>query len=160
APRLGPAPRSIVQYWHQSEPPEDVAQLMATWRGANPDCEHIVLNDVSAEERLKAYGSNEGLRAFRNADEIPQRADILRWAVLAFEGGFFVDADDRCLKPLAEYVPEDASFVAYQERLGNLGSNFVGAAKSHPAILRAFDLACEAVNRGDRDIPWLATGSG
>ena len=160
AARRDSAPKRITQYWHDKTPPEDIARLMQTWRDANPDFEHIVLDSAAAEERLQAYGAKEALQAFRNADEIPQKADILRWAVLAFEGGFFVDADDRCLKPLADYVPAEASFVGYQERLGNLGSNFIGAAKNDPVIFRAFALACEAVNRGDRDMAWLASGAG
>ena len=160
ASQPGPIPRRIVQYWHQKELPRDVAGLMKTWRDANPDCEHIVLNDASAEERLKSCGVDEAFRAFRNANEIPQKADILRWAVLAFDGGLFVDADDRCLTPLAAYVPFEANFLAYQDRIGSLGSNFIGAAKNHPVILRTLRQACAAVNRGDRDVAWLSTGGG
>jgi hypothetical protein len=153
-------PRRIVQYWNEREPPEDVARLMATWRDANPEFQHIVLHDGSAEERLRAYNSAGALRAFRSAREIPQKADILRWAVLAFEGGFFVDADDRCLRPLATFVPSNISLVGYQERIGSIGSNFIGAAKGHPAIVSALAQAVTAIDRGDRDMVWLATGAG
>jgi mannosyltransferase OCH1-like enzyme len=153
-------PRRIVQYWRQPQPPEDVARLIATWRDANPDFEHVLLNEAGAEERLKAYGDGEALEAYRLTREIPQKADILRLAVLAFEGGFFLDADDRCLKPLATHVPPGATFVAYQERLGGIGSNFIGAAKGHPTIVLALAEAAKAINRGDRDMAWLSTGAG
>jgi hypothetical protein len=61
---------------------------------------------------------------------------------------------------LAERLPSSATFIGYQEHLGSLGANFIGAAKQHPVILRAFSMALEAVNRGDHDTAWLSTGPG
>ena len=65
---------------------------------------------------MKGYGAVEAFQAFRLARDIPQKADILRLAVLAFEGGFFVDADDRCLKPLAGYIPRSATSPGRERR--------------------------------------------
>jgi mannosyltransferase OCH1-like enzyme len=100
------------------------------------------------------------LRAYRRAREPAQRADLIRLAYLAVHGGFYADADDRCRAPLGSYVPRDASFVTFQEDFGTLGNNLLGAAPSHPVIELALELGTEAINRGDHDFLWLATGPG
>jgi mannosyltransferase OCH1-like enzyme len=81
-------------------------------------------------------------------------------AYLASEGGYFVDADDKCLTRLDTVVSPQAEFVGYQDDYGAIGSNFIGTIPGHPVIALALENAGKAFNRGDRDIPWLSTGPG
>ena len=127
-------PSRIVQYWHSEIVPEDVAALMQTWRDVNSDFEHIVFNDKTADEFLRAHCRERTLPSFKQAPEPPQRADIFRLAYLASKGGIFIDADDRCLARLDTFVSPHAELVAYQDNYGAIASNFVGAIPNHPVI--------------------------
>ena len=157
APKI---PRQIVQYWHSKAVPDDINALMKTWSDANSDYKHIVFDDETADNFLRAHYRGEISRTFHRAQEPGQRADILRLAYLASEGGYFVDADDKCLARLDAFVPPQAEFVGYQDNYGAIGSNFIGTIPGHPVIAFALENAATAVNRGDRDIPWLSTGPG
>ena len=153
-------PQQIVQYWHSNVLPDDISALMRSWSDAHSDYKHIVLNDETADNFLRANYRDEICRTFHRAREPGQRADILRLAYLASEGGYFVDADDKCLARLDSFVPPQAEFAGYQDNYGAIGSNFIGAVAGHPVIALALENAVRAVNRGDRDISWLSTGPG
>ena len=153
-------PKRIVQYWDKPEPPSEIADLMQTWKTAHPDFDYTRLNDRSAQEFLEAQGMLDVLNAYRRAREPAQRADIIRLAYLAVHGGFYVDADDRCIEPLGSFVPTDTTFATYQEDFGTLANNFLGVVPRHPVICLALQLATKAINRGDSDFLWLSTGPG
>jgi tetratricopeptide (TPR) repeat protein len=153
-------PKRIVHYWHTATMPSDVAEIIASWRQMHRDYEHVLFDDAGAINFLRAQGLDAALQAFRRGATPAQRVDILRLAYLSSVGGFFVDADDRCLIPLDDYLPASVNFAAYQDNYGTIGVNFLGAAPGHPVITRALDNAVTAVNRGDRDIVWLSTGPG
>jgi len=156
----GGIPRRVVQFWDSGTPPEDVAGLMRSWRAHNPGYEHHVFNEVTAHGFLAARFPESVPRAFLRAREPAQKADIFRLAVLAAAGGVYADADDKCLQPIDSIVPETAELVVYQEDHGTLGNNFIAARPGQKMLARALEMAVTAVNRGDGDIAWLATGPG
>lgn len=153
-------PKRIVHYWHNGTPPPDVRQIMASWHRKHPDYEHILFDDGAAANFLRAKGLGTALQAFRQSSSPAQRADILRLAYLFSLGGFFVDADDRCLAPIGTFILPCTQFAGYQESYGTIGANFLGATEGHPVIARALENGITAVNRGDRDVAWLSTGPG
>ena len=153
-------PRRIVQYWDDTEPPPEIAVLMESWQQAHPNFEYVRLDDRTAQAFLESHGMRAVLSAYRRARQPAQRADLIRLAYLAAEGGVYADADDRCIAALGSFVPPDATFVAYQEDYGTLGNNFLAVVPGHPAICLALQLASDAVNRGDNDLLWLSTGPG
>ena len=153
-------PRRIVQFWNDTEPPPEIAELMASWKQAHPDFDYVRLDEKTAQEFLEAHGMQDVLSAYRRAREPAQQADLIRLAYLAVKGGVYADADDRCIAPVGSFVPPDATFVAYQEDYGTLGNNFLAVVPEHPVIRLALQLAAEALNRGDSDILWLSTGPG
>jgi tetratricopeptide (TPR) repeat protein len=153
-------PATIMQYWDEATPPDDLAALMESWRTCNPGHRYVRFDHAAAQDFLKARCTPEVLRAYLRAREPAMKADLFRLAYLFAEGGYYGDADDRCLRPLREALPPQASFVAYQENFGTLGNNFLAAAPRHPVIGLALQLAVEAVNRGDDDMLWLSTGPG
>jgi Glycosyltransferase sugar-binding region containing DXD motif len=153
-------PKRIVQFWDQPAPPPDLLPLMQSWRQHHPDYEFILFNDTSAREFIAANFSSDVLQAYVQARHPAQKADIFRLAFLCASGGFYVDADDRCLACVESVVPAGAHFVAYQEDFGTLGNNFLGVVPGHGVIRHALDLGALALNRGDSDTMWLATGPG
>lgn len=154
-----PIPRRIHQYWNDPAPPRDLESLIKTWRAAHPGFAHRLWDDAAARHFLQGLPGPQILSAYERAEEPAMKADLFRLALLAEEGGLYADADDRCLRSL-EPLLRGRGFVAYQEDLGSLGNNVLAARPRHPVIQRARDLAVAAVNRGDSDILWLATGPG
>jgi tetratricopeptide (TPR) repeat protein len=154
----GGIPRRITQFWDSEAPPEDVGRLMRSWRENNPGYEWQLFNEDGAREFLAARFPEAVVLAFSRVREPAQKADIFRLAVLAAEGGVYADADDRCLQPIDSIVPGTAELLMYQEDHGTIGNNFLAARPGHPVMVRALQMAVAAVNRGDSDILWLATG--
>ena len=155
-----PIPRRIAQYWDRPDPGPDLRALMRTWRDAHPDHAVMLFDDAAARAFLRGELLSRRLARLHARQEPAQKADLFRLAFLFAEGGYWADADDRCLAPLGSVVPRHAALAVYLEEYGTLGNNFVGTAPRHPVIGLALDLAVEAVNRGDRDIMWLSTGPG
>jgi tetratricopeptide (TPR) repeat protein len=153
-------PKFIGQFWDKGEPPADICAIMATWPQHNPDYQLVRFDLGSAASFLRQHFPAEVHAAFSRQLEPAQRADLFRLAWLYQVGGVYVDADDRCLAPLANLLPARANAVFYQEDLGTLGNNFIAVAPGNEIILYALKAAVLAVNRGDSDILWLSTGPG
>ncbi len=153
-------PKRIAQFWDQAAPPPDLLPLMQSWRQHHPDYECILFNDTSARAFITANFSSDVLQAYVQARHPAQKADIFRLAFLCASGGFYADADDRCLACIENIVPAGADFVSYQEDFGTIGNNFLGVVPGHGVIRHALDLGALALNRGDSDTTWLATGPG
>ena len=153
-------PQLITQFWNDPDPPSDVRRLMNSWKNVDAGFKIEQFDDTTALEYLRACYAPEIARAFSQAREPAQRADVFRLAELFVEGGYFIDADDRAREGLAEHVPPHAEVFASQEDLGSIGNNILGATPRHPVIEIALRSAVAAVMRGDRDLIWLATGPG
>lgn len=155
-----PIPKIIMQFWDSGKPPADVERIMRSWPEQNPEYTIQRFDDVTARAWLLQHHSQAVAAAFQRADGATQRADVFRLAWLTTIGGVYADADDRCLKPLHDFIPEAAELVLYQEEIGALCNNFIAAMPNHPALARALQLAVQAINRGDRDVIWLSAGPG
>jgi len=54
---FGPA---IIQYWHEQDPPADIAGLIESFKARNPGLEHLRFSESSADDLIAArYGSKE-----------------------------------------------------------------------------------------------------
>jgi tetratricopeptide (TPR) repeat protein len=151
-------PKQIFHFWTAGSIPDEVAAAMQSWRDHNPDYSFAVYNDTTAQEFMAARFPPAVLMAYRRAREPAQKADIFRLAYLAAAGGIYADVHDRCIGALSAILPHHAELVVYQEEMATLGSNFIAAAPAQPVVLTALQSAVNAINRGDRDIGWLATG--
>ncbi len=152
-------PPRVSQFWDRDIPP-DVAALCETWRELNPDLAYHCYSAEEARAFLREAAPAGALAAFDRAREPAMKADIFRLAVLYRHGGWYADADDRCLATIAPLGAGGHDLIVYREDLGTLGNNFIGVAPRHPAIGRALANAVAAVNRGDSDMVWLSTGPG
>ena len=87
-------------------------ELMNTWKDSHPDWEYMFWN----EETLKEHFPN-GLHNQAQYDAMPEwngKCDIARYEILQKFGGFFLDADCVCLRPLDDYLLENDSFSCYE----------------------------------------------
>lgn len=159
-PGSAPIPRSIVQFWDREEAPESVANLMRGWADMHPDYRYQRFHYQSAREFLANHHSPEVQYAYQRATHPAQASDIFRLAYLYTEGGFYIDADDRCVGFLSTLPAAGIQFIAYHEQFGTIGNNFIASAPGDPVVGRALTLVVEAMTRGDNDSIWLATGPG
>jgi mannosyltransferase OCH1-like enzyme len=157
-PAPPPIPPRVAQYWDAAAVPGDLAAMMASWQA--PGVSHTLFDDATATAWVRATQPEAVQWAWRRSHGPTHRADLLRLAVLATEGGWWADADDRLFGSLAALAPPGAALVLYQEDLGSIGNNLIGAVPGHPVVVAALDLAVEAINRGDADMVWLQTGPG
>ncbi len=153
-------PHTIMQYWDGPYPPPDVTELMEGWRTTHPRFTHTQINDEEAQSFLRQHFVPPVLQAYQRCTELAQKSDLFRLAYLFIKGGFYIDADDRCLAPLPNVMPQAATLVLYQEEYGTVGNNFIAAVPRHPVLGAALGHLVTAVNRGDRDLLWLASGPG
>ena len=153
-------PARIVQYWSEPRLPAGLAGTMQSWRDRHPDWDYQRFDDEKAREFLSSRHPSGVLNAYQHAAQPAQKAEVFRLAYLAAEGGFFAEPDDRSLASLKSIVQAHARLVVFQEQYGAIASHFLGAVPGEPMIVKALDLAVQALNRGDHDVPWFSTGPG
>ena len=153
-----PIPRAIAQFWDENIPPE-IEKLCDGWRVAHPDFAYRRFSSADAGRFLATHGPAGAVAAYKRAREPAKKADLFRLAWLARNGGWYIDADDRCLAPLTGLDAGDRELILFQEEnYGSTGNNFIGVTPEHPVIVSALEQAIVAINRGNSDILWLSTG--
>jgi tetratricopeptide (TPR) repeat protein len=155
-----PIPPRIAQFWDSTDVPADGSALIASWQAQHPEWEHELFDNADARRFLRDHFDRPVLTAYDRARENAQKSDIFRLAYLVARGGYYVDADDRSLASITTVVPSECELAVYQEDYGTIGNDFIGAVPGHPVLKRALSDAVDAINRGDADIIWLATGPG
>lgn len=121
----------IVWVGDESKRPDN---CINTWRTHNPDWD------------IKVWGNADlANNAWRNArhmqdmwkHELCGVADLMRYEILYEHGGFAVDADSVCVKPLPDWLLEADEFTCWEsehERLGLLAIGYLAAQKASPFI--------------------------
>lgn len=120
-----------------------------TWRDQNPDW------------RVAVWGKNE-LRSirWRNAHhmramlgrELSGVADMMRWEILHQHGGFAIDADAVCVRPLEDWLFEPELFASWEDEIarpGVIANGFVYAQRGNPLIGRVIDEIYQSPNMAD-----------
>jgi tetratricopeptide (TPR) repeat protein len=151
-------PMQIFQYWDQAEPLEDMQALMRHWQ--QPGWAYTRFNDQTAWDYLRSHTDGRTLEAFETAAHATLRADLLRLAVLAIEGGVWADADDRCCGSLEDLMGEQPELILIQENLGTLGNNFLAVVPNHPFMHHALKFLTDQILSRDGDNIWFISGPG
>lgn len=89
-----------------------------------------------------------------------ERADIFRLALLWREGGIYIDADDLCLGPVRDFLPEGSTTVMFQEYHGALANNFIATVPKNAVLKQALTSAVEETLANSATSIWLRTGPG
>jgi len=153
-----PIPCRIHQTWKTNNEkllPAEVFESVQSFRQMNPDCEHKLWSDAEADAMIKDHYP-EVLTAYNNLDQPVQRADLFRYAIVHRYGGFYVDADVKCLRPVRSWAPtnvsllvgyENTKFLNEEERIANgfaRGDQFeqfmFGAVAGHPVMKRCLEI--------------------
>ncbi|KAI9893608.1 MAG: hypothetical protein M1814_006404 [Vezdaea aestivalis] len=147
-------PQLIPKIIHQTYVNESIP---AHWQGAQKSCidlhgdyEYIMWTDVKAHDFIAAEYP-WFLETFVNYAQPIQRADAIRYFVLAHFGGVYIDLDDGCNRRLDPLL----SYPAWVRRTVPTGisNDAMGAVPRHPFFLKVID-SLQAYNRNWR-VPYI-----
>ena len=112
-------PKIIHQLW--IGPKEPPTKFMDTWKNIH-EKEGFEYIRWTEKEMQKRNFYPTLLKKVNQMEEINGQADILRWELLYEYGGFFVDADAYCIKPVTDLVEKYTAFACYEnENIRNAG---------------------------------------
>lgn len=172
---------TIVQYWHATPVPGDVARLIATFREHNPDLLHLLFDEARAERFIAERIGEREAAAFRACASPTMQADYFRCCFVLASGGIYADADHECLRPLRPLLEGcDGGEIflgpTHWELNGReanriWNSLFVFSRPGHPFLELAMEIATANIESrlaeriwrpGERPIEsvWLTAGAG
>ncbi len=94
---------TIVQFW-DADTPDYIDELLDSVRTLNPEYGYQCFNDETAREFIVQFYGTTVLNAYNDCVIPAMRSDLFRYCYLYENGGLYVDADYRCLRPLAPLV--------------------------------------------------------
>lgn len=109
--------------------PEEFERFGETWRTHHPEWEHRLWGNADVA-RLVPAGA---LARCRSSSEA---SDLARYAILAEQGGVYVDTDVECLRPLDALLDGVTAFAG-EETPGSLATAVLGAVCDDPLFARA-----------------------
>ncbi|MBK6471039.1 MAG: mannosyltransferase [Betaproteobacteria bacterium] len=123
-------PKTLHVIWvgDESKRPDN---CISTWAEHNPDWQvKIWGNDLLAETD---WINTDHMRAM-STREFNGVADMMRWEILYREGGFVVDADSICIRPLDDALLDRVAFSCWESEI------------ARPGLIAAGYVACNAGN--------------
>ena len=156
-------PKVFHRIWVPGSPemPEEFVRYGRTWLDLNPGW------DYREWRSWPEWGVNRGL--FESAPNAAQASDVLRYEILAHEGGAYLDTDFEALKPLEDLIVDIDCFAASEFPFNNdaqphvVSAGIIGAVPGHPVMLDAVASLAESIsvnyNRGQswQSGPWFLT---
>ena len=132
-------PQVFHSFWVQGPPlPETHQVWLATWTQHNPEWEHRIWSED--EYRLFLDEETDPIREiYETAVNHAQRAEIAQKIILWRFGGFAVDADSECFKPVDELFAGKNHVVTFEETPGQLGNQFIACPPGHRSIREVLD---------------------
>ncbi len=157
----------IVQYWDKPVPPPDVLAVMDGWVAQHPGARLLRFRRETARAYLAEGWGKRGVAAFDACAHPSVESDLLRYAVLAREGGIWTDADESCRRPwdgLLAVLPRGQVAAAFSDELPFYVHSYLLAAwPGTPLIQAALEAAMTALLRSRTGTPlniWDGTGPG
>jgi hypothetical protein len=151
-------PKIIHQIWIGPKPMP--VAMMNTWKEKNPDFEYILWTEEEIQKRGMIFQCQ---RQIDSMEEYCGKADIMRYEILFYFGGIFIDADSVCLEPLDDTILSTRAFASYENehvRRGLLSNGTIGFIPHHPLCEDAiYWIYRNRVSfRETRKRPWEITG--
>ncbi|MBU2993856.1 tetratricopeptide repeat protein [Octadecabacter sp. 1_MG-2023] len=152
-------PRNIVQYWDAKTPPEDISEIMQTWKDA-PHCDYRLFSRDTAQRFINDRLGPSWGKAFLMSRSPTEQSDFFRLCFLMLEGGIYADSDDRLICNIDSLFSQSKGLTVTLEPFGKIGNNIVMAPAKHPAIVWAAVSAKTSLLQRDNDSTWSKAGPG
>lgn len=131
-------PQVIHQYWTGGPIPTQYQEFSAAWSEMNPGWTHYLWSDESLEERTDGLINRALWRQAREyvpANRVGQfRGDLIRYELLWWLGGIWIDMDFEPLKPLDSWFDEvegDRPFAVWEVQDKWAANGLMGAPPGH-----------------------------
>ena len=149
-------PRLLHVVWvgDNSKCPEETIE---TWRAMNPHWRVMVWRN---EDLSKGHWVNRRWIEHFWDWELCGVADVMRWQILEDMGGFAVDADAPCLRPLEDWIFDVSAFACWENeraRPGLLNNGFVACEPGDP-LVTAINATLEQWEPPEGLRAWQTTG--
>jgi mannosyltransferase OCH1-like enzyme len=145
-------PKVIHQIWigNQNKRP---SKMMQTWIDKNPSWEYMLWSEDNIPTLINK-------QHFRNMREYSGKADILRYELLLNYGGFYIDADSVCLKPLEDWLCDNDSFACYENEIlrGELIANGYLAATKNNELMGLLVEELKQIKNINEYRAWIVSG--
>ncbi|KAA8673192.1 glycosyltransferase family 32 protein [Pantoea dispersa] len=145
----------IVWVGNESRMPRE---MIESWRSFNPDWKVKVWGN--SEVKSTRWINHKHLHTMLKARYYCGAADIMRYEILFRQGGFALDADSFCLRPLEDWLFDSqicASMENERARPGMIANGYL-AAEAQAALLAEIIMAIGAKEDVLADQPWKMTG--
>jgi len=142
-------PKIIHQIWlgDQSKRPD---RFINTWREMNPTWEHKLWTEANMPQSWIK-------RHFDECPSLAGKADILSYQLLHMHGGFFIDADAECVRPLDEELVDNEAFCCFENEYVRPGLMSNGYLASIPKNQFLWEMLNTIGQRQDMNYPPLQT---
>jgi mannosyltransferase OCH1-like enzyme len=122
-------PKKIHQIWIGGPLPEEYKAFTQSWMIKNPEWEYKLWTDKDVKDlNIKKR------RQYEYATNFGMRADILRYEILAKQGGLYADVDFECLKSFNDLLYLDFFTSIGYERKVELYIGLIACVPNHPII--------------------------
>ncbi len=110
-----PIPRIIHQIWYQGEDvPEKYKEWQKSWKKNNPTWEYHIWTEPKMDKIMQMDKYKWFYPTWKAYPKMIQRIDTFKWTVLHLYGGYYVDLDMECLRPLKGLLTDDCEFAIGQ----------------------------------------------
>jgi mannosyltransferase OCH1-like enzyme len=151
----------IIQYWHSTEIPAEVAEAIATFRDRNPDLHHLMFDEASAKEFIARHFTAREVAAFCACAVPAMQADYLRYCAVLELGGIYADVSFRCLQslqPLIEKIDNGILFRQEGPRRYIINGLFLFKAPNQQLLQLALDVATANIETRTAERVNMVTG--
>jgi len=149
----------LIQFWDK-DIPDAVEPLVESVESMNPDMNYLFFDDESAAGFISNELGSDVLALYHQCAIPAMRADVFRYCFLLKFGGFYIDADYRCVQSVAPLVSSDHRGCLYQRAKG-LANGLMYFRDSGDALIeRILERALENIRTRSTNNVWSVTGPG
>lgn len=133
-------------------------QMIETWKLQNPLWKVVVWNNASLKKTK--WLNQKHINAMINTGRLCGAADIMRYEILFTHGGFAVDADSVCIRPLEEWLFDSQVCASMENEIARPGliANGYLASEPHSALIAELVMRLKKKKTVTDNLPWIVTG--
>ncbi|MGL5700681.1 MAG: glycosyltransferase family 32 protein [Kluyvera sp.] len=133
-------------------------RMIDTWKKQNPSWKVVVWNNAALKKTK--WINQKHINAMIGAGRMCGAADIMRYEILFHHGGFAVDADSVCTRPLEDWLFDSqvcASMENEMVRPGLIANGYL-ASEPRSALMAELIMKLTEKQTVTDDLPWIVTG--